>query len=262
MAGDVVDSVVQANLVFPQGNNLYRPTYRPVYPFPIVVSVQNAALAWGTDFCIYWDLHDLGTNEWIDTGDLVSRSASVSPDQTDAPDDQWLAISASEKLVNTTFTELKLYLTFSIDNGCDRKQWEQNEFIYPDKHEIRIFHEAIIFKLAPDGDVPDIEAVEPCPTPLGAIWIQDFLVEDGGNACPLLGDSLDEQHEVKQCATSIGPADATKVASEMLAVASCTTGSWPDPKGLVNSCPEDSAAVLNAKNPLGLVWLASALLVL
>ncbi|KAL6868807.1 hypothetical protein ACO1O0_000127 [Amphichorda felina] len=248
-AAEVKDDVMQANLVFPQANA----TYQPVYPFPIVFSIQNARLAWNSTFWIFWDLYDLNTNHWINGG-AIGHSQEKPPNNTDIPGDQWLVIQHDDKVVNTTFTELKLYLTFEILDGCNRKQWEEYHVAWPQTYEDRVINKAILFNLSDDGAVPDIEKAGPCPFPIGAINVQDFLTNDEIRTdvkCPLLGASQEDPYPNKACPTSIGAAEATEVASAMLEAAQCTDGTWPDPTGMLGPCPTDNSAGNGGKRASG-----------
>ena len=244
-------STVQLDLVFPRNGSVYK----PVYPFPIVFAIHNAAIAWPHSFLFDWSIYARQDNG--STTDTDSGGFSVDKAQNQSFPDQFLFINSSSIIINTTSTRFFLRTSFGITNNCssdtapDRTEWG---YVHPG--------EPVWFYLSPDGELPNIMNVTDCPKTLSTFGIQGTYNSALGKtpSCPVLTQPPSPPKE--NCAFKVDAEVARQVESAMLQTASCTSGSWPNATGLIRHCTRQnqSAAVGRISFEFPLVVLFTLLL--
>jgi hypothetical protein len=230
---------VQLDLLFPRSNAVYK----PVYPFPIVFIVHNAALSWpfGTQFS--WQLDENGTVEhpkyqlpWkgIDTGGYYPTQTLFNPTQGRGapPPSPFLFINSSLNIINTTSTMFRLRYRFGLWSNCSDQQAESDMNSTKAYRSITVIGE-VFFNISKDnGKVPSIEVGE-YATPLGAIGILGTNGSEYGFPCPIRQDPPPETDEY------LFKADysvAKEVAHAMVGRSECRNQSWPNVTGLLGPC--------------------------
>jgi len=244
-------STVQLDLVFPRNGSIYK----PVYPFPIVFAIHNAAVAWPYEFIFDWSIYaraDNGTNKDTDFGGF-----SVDKDQNLSLPDQFLFINSSATIINTTSTRFFLRTSFGIANNCSLDISAAN----PGGRRGYISNgDPLWFYLSPDGELPNILNLTECPKTISTFGIHGSSEDPwgGGPRCPVLTDPSSPPK--KTCAFKPDAEVARQVESAMLRTASCTSGSWPNATGLVQQCAQQKQSA--AMRSLSVECLLAALLAL
>lgn len=225
-------NVMQVDLVFPRNDTVYQ----PVYPFPIVFAISNSEAGWPYGTSLNWNLFGLYSDDrepdLIATGGIVESDTRVNI--SNSAEDQWLAIYDAPELMNSSFTELSLSVAFGAPNPC-KEDRERSIELQPGTFM------TISFNISSKGELPNVEAGGPCAVPVGAMGITDPKNIENSTlegSCLIVAPE-DEWPPVAPCAFRIGAEVASQVESKMLEAATCTTGSWPDPTGLVGPCIED-----------------------
>jgi hypothetical protein len=117
---------VQLDLIFLRNNTVYK----PIYPFPIVFAIHNAALSWAFGTKFRWRLSKNGTDrysdklipQWqiFDDGGYKPSGTLNSPTEgraTPSPS-PFLFINSSAQIVNSTATVFLLEYSFGLWTNC------------------------------------------------------------------------------------------------------------------------------------------------
>ncbi|KAF2667537.1 hypothetical protein BT63DRAFT_480486 [Microthyrium microscopicum] len=233
------DTKVQLDLVFPKNNSVYK----PVFPFPVVFAVHNAALSWPYRVLFWWDLiamdidgHEplllpiIASGGYDPHWPLDSRTFSRGA----APPSPFLLINSTSQMVNTTSQSFMLQYRFGLWNNCSviRKEMKDN---YASKNSIYDISGEVYFNVSREhGDTPNISSGGKCATPLGAIGILNRTADEEGWACP---DLQSPPPKPDSCAFIVNDSVANAVATAMVSEMECMQKeTWPNFTGIVGKC--------------------------
>jgi hypothetical protein len=231
---------VQLDLLFPQNNTLYK----PVYPFPIVFAIHNAALSWPFGTIFRWQLMEVGITEhpeyqepvWnvIDDGGYKPAVTFYNPTagRGALPLSPFLFINSSLNIINTTATRFRLQYTFGLWTNCSDEVAESQVNRTKALRTIKVDGEVTFNISRNNGKVPSIEAGE-CATPLGAIGILGSNGSEYGFPCPI---RQNPPPETEECKFKADLAIAKEVADAMIRQSDCRGQSWPNVTGLLGPC--------------------------
>lgn len=216
--------VVQLNLVFPRNNTVYK----PVYPFPIVFSVQNAAESWPYSPSFDWTLSTGKEDEYPRriysyggyTHGPFYKANHLYMEEAPPPG-QFLLIN------NALPLKLQISYGFAISPECGVIQDESNR--NRSSTNAYSFFNTIYFEVSADGQEPDILTPNgSCATPLGTIGIAGSTgYNEINKLCPNLTIPAPAANP---CSMKIDSAVVDQVAKAMITQSKCDMKKWPDPK--------------------------------
>jgi hypothetical protein len=229
---------VQLDLIFPRSNTVYK----PIYPFPIVFMIHNAALLWpfGTKF--RWRLLENGINrfsdklepQWqvIDNGGYTPTETIRTP--TDGrgapPPSPFLFVNSSKTIIKTNATAFKLQYSFGLWKNCSDMIAESEANLTATRPTYTIDGE-MFFNISRDnGEIPNILGGEggDCATPLGAIGVLGSNGSEFGFPCPV---RQKPPPEPDLCKFKVSPPIASEVADAMIRETHCKAKTWPNVTG-------------------------------
>jgi hypothetical protein len=224
-------TTVQFDLVFPKENA----TYKPLYPFPIVFALHNGSAA--SRFPIHWEWELVAyspENEW--PYNVLAGAGSKS--EGSPPLEETLIIAPVSELINSTVKDFILRYRFGIHYTCN-----DSGYVPPNQDFDVFFSSGILFSLdSENGQVPDIEAVGQCATPLGSFGIEKEVPKmfptRNNETCAVLKPG---PQPTQNCAFPINATVASQVAARMLNETACKGQSWPNVTGLVGKCRRETS---------------------
>lgn len=231
--------VVQLNLVFPLNNTVYK----PVFPFPIVFSVQNAARIWSYHPMFRWQL----SRQWEDelsepifsTGGFDhgsdNKSAFYMGDKL--PPERFFLIRGNKAIVNANLPlKLRLDYSFSISPNCSvvRRNGTQLE---PEETILYTAQGTVLFDLNWNGTQPNVLANGTCSTPLDTLGVSGSPLNENNRTCPKV---ITPAPAPDPCGLKIDDDTVYRVEKAMIRQSNCDMKNWPDPK-FNGTCQRSSA---------------------
>jgi hypothetical protein len=220
--------ITQVDLIFPRKGS----TYKPVYPFPVVVAVTNAHLVWPYHFTVMW--HFRNKTDVLSFGSTAPNTDRYNVDDQVSVDRPLLLTWGTSDFINTTQTEFSLILNTVIFQTCAPNGTNPNV-----EHSVGYEH-VISFRLSEDGELPGMEAAGSVPDPSGAFKMRGVGEDETrhNQPCPLVGKGPGERGPVDPSAFTIDSGVADEVEARMLEYANCngTGQSWPNATGLLGRC--------------------------
>ncbi|KAH7358551.1 hypothetical protein B0T11DRAFT_319608 [Plectosphaerella cucumerina] len=211
--------ITQVDLIFPRNGS----TYRPVYPFPVVVAVTNAHLVWPYHFTVSWQFRD---KEGVVQSDFTGPDSDrYNVDDQVSADRPLLLTWGTSDFINTTQTEFSLLLSTAIFQTCPI-----NGTIANGVQSVGYNH-AVFFRLSDDGELPDMEAAGPMSDPFGAFKMRGVGEDETRHnlPCPLVAKGPGNK----------GPVDPLPSSSTAVSPTRWKP-SWPNATGLLGRCPRRS----------------------
>lgn len=245
-------NVTQLDLIFPRNNTVYQ----PVYPFPIVFATHNVQPAWDFALTVSWTLVNVRDPSFIgdfgaaQTGDRLYDYLDGNPRYL-FPEGQ-LLIHSTPMLANTTGTEFRLDVEFSLYHNCSPPVQIHGTRGAHLKHQI-------FFNISRDGELPQMQAGGMCAMPIAAYELADPETDIYRSGCTQL---LDPPPALRTCAFEIDASLQRQVEAQMLNHSGCalSSPSWPNVTGLVGPCPISRSLASSAAKasiptaPLALLW--------
>jgi hypothetical protein len=239
---------VQLDVIFPQNHT----TYKPVFPFPIVLALHNGSAAKRAWLEWEWNIISAAKDEpWTLISSGSYRDENNFPSFVDNNTDldvsplmkDTLIVSPAYELINTTVKKLKMNIRMGIIQACTKDSeppivGSGNMFV--DK--------PIYFNLDSEtGIVPDLAAAESYAVPIGSIRMEGWVLgmrADTGNrqSCPVLNQTL---QSVQERAVQVNDTIANLVAARMLNETDCEDQTWPNVTGMLGKCPRRTSAAPN-----------------
>lgn len=214
--------LLEVDVVFPRND-----TYRPIFPFPIVVAVRGAPATVHHGLDVLLDLGPVGM-----AGRPVGR-LDLEPDDLVMATDPYYIIDEDIHLINSTSPHWQLHWRFLLDPNCTATPDDptaQNNYTE--------FEGSIHFTLGDEGKLPDIVSSDnSCPAPIASFNVTDmgsYVPRNGPNSCLELVDKRPDPCAVKGTASL-----ASKVKSRMERLL-CKGEAWPESLRKF-SCPMSSA---------------------
>ena len=227
LTGDA--NTIQLDLIFPQNNTAYKPTF----PLPIAFAIHNGSDAVSSrNLHLGWWLYRVDPEAPEGRYFVVSGGFNEELDQrpTSIPND-FLLLNGTQKLQDKTGKFLLEYILSMIGN-CTLEGPPANhsngEFGYDAQQKGTVY-----FDISENGDMVDIGASGPCAEPLNVMKVEGFAVH-GNISCPVLSDSYTH---TETCAFPIDEKIHNRIKAEMEALIGCKNSSWPNITKEPNSCP-------------------------
>jgi hypothetical protein len=239
----ISSDVVQLNLVFPRNNTVYK----PVFPFPIVFSVQNAARIWqyspkfAWQLSRQWDdpyLEPISTFGGFDRGNNESRHYIGDR----LPPERFFLIRGNKAIVNANLpVKLMIQYFFTVGPRCFAAKDGTGGGSDPAD---QTFGKPIFFELNWNGTDPNVLANGTCSTPLGTIGIsgEGSGLDMYNRTCPTV---MSPAPPPDPCGLKIDEDTVYRVEKAMIRQSNCDMKSWPDPK-FNGTCQRSSAERLSA----------------
>ncbi|KAK6540920.1 hypothetical protein TWF694_008304 [Orbilia ellipsospora] len=161
---------IEVDVIFPRND-----TYSPADNFPIVLAVQNAALAYDFGFQVLWEVRNLsksGPSTNLVDFESILHSNALEP-KVPAPSSTFFILNSTtefEDFLGEAYGIYQLNWFFALDENCTR------DGIFID-HEIgnALAGGGLIFTIADDGKAVDFTDGGPCPPTGGAVGIQSNI---------------------------------------------------------------------------------------
>ncbi|KAL2106727.1 hypothetical protein VUR80DRAFT_6298 [Thermomyces stellatus] len=257
---DHVDATVEVDLVFPTPNA----TYKPTYPFPIVLAFQGMKVGWPHHVVGSFDVIPVGEDpqEPMDTGrfpgdlpyevkydeDTDSYSSAYTMGESPGGRDTLFFTFGVSNVINSTATTFAIRYDFFFHNNCTI---DENALggVRDEVGPSYIKRGRVTFDVDKESGADPVVSLadDECVTALDTIRMNGSLKSYGPKGppgdrrvCPVL-DEEDLHPEPEPCLVELPGDIQSSVSSLMMETASCTTGSWPA-ETLVASCGHDLSA--------------------
>lgn len=198
---------IEVDIIFPRNE-----TYAPANNFPIILALQNAALAWDFGWHVTWDLTNLSVVSST-SQDFVEGESILVPnfEKLPAPSNTFFIANSTEKLGGSYYRAsglgtYRLSWTFNLMQNCT----EDGDFI-DHSFGARLGDGELVFTIADGGKGVDFLDGGACPPSGGAIGIQSNIT-----ACAHV-DSLGV--EAQPCNIVIDEALASSLSAQLPAIA-------------------------------------------
>ncbi|KAK1770265.1 hypothetical protein QBC33DRAFT_617547 [Phialemonium atrogriseum] len=228
--------ITEVDLVFPRANE----TYKPTYPFPIVISIQNPAAIWQFGFAFYFDIQPVSHMDccwgW---GSFPEADGDLETHGTYNGSDTITTIYATDAIQksNGTAKEWILFWRSATLWNCTPPAEDGQPPTFSNSSLDRFG--SIYFNISDDGDLPIINATgAPCPVTASTIKVKE-AIENRGNPyqtklnypfpyCPYF-DPDTPRPEGNPCAVKASDELARNVTKKMLDTAACVGNTaWPN----------------------------------
>lgn len=231
---------VEVHLVLPRPNQ----TYRPVWPFPIVFGIRNASSVWynekeSADLVFKWKLIGFNDTAARDSsardidgtffGSELWQPSMEKHHEEPPADDLLLKVwAASRDLIDTPEKHFRLLYQLVLRSMCLRTNATQPL-------------EPGFIDFSTDNTVPELPNIlhdDSCASHIASVAIADMRrTSETGAVCVIPGMTTVPP---ERCGLKVDKSMADQIETEVLNLADCPKGTWPDAELTRTSC--------NAKN--------------
>jgi hypothetical protein len=218
-----LDFTVQADLIFPRNDTIYR----PVYPFPIILALSNFSRAWKYMPTAGWELtkYEPSTRStYMANSELAGFNWNGTQPKWGADPDKYLSVHWSEAPSRYNESYWRLKWSFWVGKGGCLEGPDQNSHG-------TMGH--IFFRTSNDfGIMPNLTDLGPCPFTLGVVGITGQNQTD--ETCPLVSTP----RPASTCGFTVDKPMADQVAKTMVDVSMCKNVTWPGGAGIGYQCSQ------------------------
>ncbi|RYO97207.1 hypothetical protein DL763_002868 [Monosporascus cannonballus] len=253
---------VELDLIFPRANR----TYKPVWPFPVVFGIRNVSQLWYNDqdvleFLFSWNLYGYNDTATRNIGQSLRGTQFGSAwwdtfkqqREIGRPSDGLFlhVYVARRDMVNATERHFRLTYATELRRTCTRNY----DLNYNPK---TVFSEDFIdFSTDPDAaEFPDILSGGPCPTYATNFEVADSRRDLTGMVCPVMAPEVPSPNP---CGLKVDETIAARAKEEILEMAGCPNGTWPDPEGKLSRffCNANQGTAQTAVYPVMMAFLSA-----